>query len=211
MWLPMAFSYSRNYTLANISTGKYDNVRLMAGDSQHGNAHPWKTAKEAATCTNSTNGKVVECDYTGPPLFQFSAACWYFAEALTDKFVAVGKTPPTIGLVNTAIGGSMIEEWSTNATLGTCKNYSRMSADQTLWDKNVVPYLNMTVKGFLWYQGENNMHGVKGNALAHTGYSCMMPAMIASWRQLWSAEPGTTVPYAQDTCPSMNLQTRVLA
>lgn len=35
MWLPMHYSYSRNFTVANISQGKYDNMRLMAGDSQH--------------------------------------------------------------------------------------------------------------------------------------------------------------------------------
>jgi hypothetical protein len=52
------------------------------------------------------------------------------------------------------------------------------------------------VKGFLWYQGENNMHGVKGNSADHTGYGCMMPAMIKLWRQHWAVEPGTTEPDA---------------
>jgi hypothetical protein len=51
---------------------------------------------------------------------------------------------------------------SLNTTLATCKNTSLIGAgQQSLWDKNVVPYLSMTVKGFLWYQGENNMHGAK--------------------------------------------------
>ena len=54
----------------------------------------------------------------------------------------------------------------------------------------------MFVKGFLWYQGENNMHGVKGNSADHTGYGCMMPAMIKLWRQHWAVEPGTTEPDA---------------
>lgn len=40
------------------------------------------------------------------------------------------------------------------------------------------------------------MHGLKGNSLEHTGYGCMMPAMINLWRQHWSAEPGTTDPDA---------------
>jgi hypothetical protein len=99
MWLPMGFSYSRNYTAANISSGKFSNIRLMAGDSQHANAWPWATAKDAVNATHMETSK----------LFQFSAACWYFAEALTLEFEAAGKTPPTLGLVNTAIGGSMIE------------------------------------------------------------------------------------------------------
>jgi len=71
----------------------------------------------------------------------------YFAEALTERFVSAGKKAPTIGLINTAIGGSMIEEWSTNTTLASCKNVSHIGAGaQSLWDKNVLPYLNMTVR-----------------------------------------------------------------
>ena len=143
MWLPMHFTYSRNFTVANITAGKYSNIRLMAGDSQHSNTHPWRSAKDA----------VNETDTEQSALLDFSAACWYFAEALTDEFVAAGKTPPTLGLINTAIGGSMIEEWSLNSTLATCQNTSDPSpSHQMLWDKNVVPYLSMTVKGFLWYQ-----------------------------------------------------------
>ena len=34
------------------------------------------------------------------------------------------------------------------------------------------------------------MHGIKGHV--DTGYSCMMPAMIAQWRKFWSVEPHTT-------------------
>ena len=34
------------------------------------------------------------------------------------------------------------------------------------------------------------MHALKGHV--DTGYSCMMPAMIAQWRKIWSAEPHTT-------------------
>eukprot|EP01046_Picozoa_sp_COSAG06_P051399 COSAG06_NODE_8372_length_2191_cov_277.804493_2_plen_99_part_00 len=91
MWLPLHFSYARNYTAANITAGKYDNIRLMAGDSQHSTMYPWSTAK----------GALNQTDIAKSDLFDFSAACWYFAEALTDEFVAAGKTPPTIGLINT--------------------------------------------------------------------------------------------------------------
>ena len=95
MWLPMSFTYSRNYTVANITAGKYSNIRLMAGDSQHGRAYPWKTAKDATICHNGTktpsgvpDGRVIPCDYNGPPLFRFSAACWYFAEARPAPFAS---------------------------------------------------------------------------------------------------------------------------
>ena len=33
-----------------------------------------------------------------------------------------------------------------------------------------------------------------GSFLHKHGYGCALPAMIASWRQLWPATPGTTSP-----------------
>lgn len=62
-------------------------------------------------------------------------------------------TVPPIGLISTAIGGSMIEEWLPNATLDLCKNLSRSTSNEILYDSKVLPYLHMSIKGWLWYQG----------------------------------------------------------
>ena len=48
MWLPMSYSYHRNFSISNITAGNYDNIRLMAGNSQAGTFHPWMTAKQAS-------------------------------------------------------------------------------------------------------------------------------------------------------------------
>ena len=41
------------------------------------------------------------------------------------------------------------------------------------------------------------MHGVFGNSMRHQGYSCLMPALVKTWRALWSgAGAGTTDPQA---------------
>lgn len=145
MWLPLHYTYSRNYTVANISQGHFDNIRLMAGDSQRGTSFPWKTARQAIADGNETTPTY--------SLFDFSAACWYFAEALTTTLRAAGKPVPTLGLISTAIGGSMIEEWMLNETIATCSNLSLATHNQMLYDQKVRPYLSMTVKGFVWYQG----------------------------------------------------------
>lgn len=55
-----------------------------------------------------------------------------------------------------------------------------------------MPYVHMTLKGWIWYQGENDMHGLKGNSGSNTGYSCMMANLVREWRMLWSASAGTT-------------------
>ena len=35
-----------------------------------------------------------------------------------------------------------------------------------------------------------------GNVLDGAGYACLLPTMIQNWREVWSAEPGTTDPQA---------------
>ena len=55
---------------------------------------------------------------------EFSAACWYFAQELTDMAAAEGKPAPILGLVQSAWGGSEIDVWLKNDTISACKNSS---------------------------------------------------------------------------------------
>lgn len=103
------------------------------------------------------------------------------------------RVPPSAPLLQ------RIEEYMDNTTINKCS--MRLGAnmpqwDGPLWGKMVIPFVDMTVKGFLWYQGENNMGGVKGNVIANTGYGCEMADLVASWRAVWSKTPGTTDPMA---------------
>ena len=64
------------------------------------------------------------------------------------------------------------------------------------WHESLVlPYVDMTLKGWIWYQGENDMGGVFGNSARSVGYSCMMVQLVKTWRQLWSSA-GATDPLA---------------
>ena len=89
-----------------------------------------------------------------------------------------------------------------------------------LYGKQTLPFVDMSIKGWLWYrkiamlsrfrracrlanllsitiaEGENNMGGTKGSALANIGYSCEQKALVAGWRRVWSETPGTTDPMA---------------
>ena len=42
----------------------------------------------------------------------------------------------------------------------------------------IHPFLNMTIYGAIWYQGE-------ANAAAPFTYNCTFPAMIDDWRSKW--------------------------
>ena len=43
----------------------------------------------------------------------------------------------------------------------------------------VAPFVNMSVKGFAWYQGENNCGGDAGNIIDNTGYACLLKTMAS--------------------------------
>eukprot|EP01059_Diplonema_ambulator_P035412 TRINITY_DN8316_c0_g1_i1.p1 TRINITY_DN8316_c0_g1~~TRINITY_DN8316_c0_g1_i1.p1 ORF type:complete len:603 (+),score=66.30 TRINITY_DN8316_c0_g1_i1:57-1865(+) len=182
MALPLLHTLSRNISLDAIKAGKYNNIRLH---QLSGNMNPsiaWTTALNAT-----------ELVYQNAPLlFAFSSTCYYFGESLTDF---VGSSVP-LGLIHTAWGGSTVQQWTSNSTSAKCTNVILDSSSGTWLDSRVMPFANMTLKGFTWYQGENNMGSVFGNTDNNTGYACEVSAMIAEWRELFSSEPGTTDPLA---------------
>ena len=79
-----------------------------------------------------------------------------------------------------------------NATINKCTN--RSSENIPWWDgelfvQQVLPFVDMTVKGWVWYQGENNMGAPKGNSLANLGYSCEQRELIRGWREVRQLSP----------------------
>ena len=57
----------------------------------------------------------------------------------------------------------------------TIKMTAEPNDPSALWNGMITPYLQYTLKGATWYQGESNA----GNP---TGYACLFPAMIDDWR-----------------------------
>ena len=53
----------------------------------------------------------------------------------------------------------------------------------------------MTIKGIIWYQGENNMGEVHGSWLNSTGYGCMEPFMVNQWRSQWNIINNKNIPF----------------
>lgn len=141
-------TYGGADSLAAINAGKYDNVRLMSGTSEVQGitphlppTHPWRTARAAGAIDPSDPDS----------WWQFSAAAWHFAEALTDQHVKAGKAPPTLGLVSTAIGGSQIEEWIMTNIASQCFGFEHNAnggfLNHITWDNCVTPFLDMSIKG----------------------------------------------------------------
>ena len=163
VWLPVQHTYWRNETARNISTGTYGNVRLMAGGSGSkvratssartpATGIPWPAPYGGVNGSNQwmTAAQAVPdgCIEEGNcPLFAVGASCWYFAQSLAD----LGITTP-IGIADTAIGGQRIEEFIINTTGSKCASVGTGVWDGQLTGQQVVPFMDMTLKGWLWYQ-----------------------------------------------------------
>jgi hypothetical protein len=164
MWLPVLHTYWRNETARNITAGKYASIRMMAGGSGskvrdtstantpptgipwpapyggRNGSNPWMSTAQAAP-----DGCV---DAGTCPLFAVGATCWFFAQGLAD----LGITIP-IGIADTAIGGQRIEEFMINSTILSCADVGTGVWNAQLLGQQVVPFQDMSVRGFIWYQG----------------------------------------------------------
>ena len=130
-----------------------------------------------------------------------------------------GGAPVPIGLISSTIGGTSIQEWLPPSATGndTCTEgncgwveqpvsempacsksnstdvWSCPSAEcSTLWHSMIAPFVNVTISGAVWFQGEQNVQFGRGSATS--GYACQQAALIRTWREAFSATPGTSAP-----------------
>ena len=156
MALPLIHTMSRNISGRAIEAGRYADLRIHGMWSNMNPQQNWSTVKHAYA--EPLHGHHSWEAQGLPVLFTFSSTCYYFGESLIDK---LGKDTPPIGLIHTAFGGSRIEEWVDNATLKTCSNVSGQpiaasSATGRFHKTNVLPYLDTTVKGWVWCESARN-------------------------------------------------------
>ena len=91
----------------------------------------------------------------------FSAVAYFFGKELGQEL----KVP--IGLIQAAVGGSVIETW----TPPEGKNFRPM----------VRPLSPFAIRGVIWYQGESNV--TAGDDAA--AYGAKMETLIKTWREIW--------------------------
>ena len=199
MVVPMEYTFSRNYTYSNITKlGKYNNIRFLQIGNQESKFCIYDNDTSYVTPTNyASNGRYLwQQNYRIDILDTFSAPCWYFAQVLSDKY---GLDNITFGLIGNIVGGSIIESWIKNHTIDShCNPKDHIPTKPgfgCLYNGMVLPYINYTIKGGLWYQGENDVGQYPaGNILNNTGYACLERLLIKQWRSNWSVIENTTDP-----------------
>ncbi|XP_067675099.1 sialate O-acetylesterase-like [Haliotis asinina] len=102
----------------------------------------------------------------------FSGLCMLFGEYLYPN-----RNYP-LGLIDSAWGGTPIEAWSSPDAIAKCPTHNKRGPrdKSVLWNAMINPFVDMTIFGALWYQGE-------GNAGNPDLYECQFPAMINDWRE----------------------------
>ncbi|XP_050394697.1 sialate O-acetylesterase isoform X1 [Patella vulgata] len=172
--LPMAYNGSKEVAEA----AAYPDIRLFTASLKTADTPQYDFISVEETWSVASPSSVGNGNWT-----YFSAVCYLYGKDLYQKL----KYP--IGLVASDWGGTAIEVWSSPDALKKCqiKDNSTTKSDlnvaptahSVLWNAMIHPFLNYTIYGTIWYQGELN----SGNPL---GYNCSFPAMIDDWRLKFS-------------------------
>ena len=141
------------------------------------------TVKRNASITPLDSVKGEWSEATSASIRQFSATAYYYGKALRSNL----KVP--VGLILTAWGGSAVEAWMTEDWLKAFptvkipktqaevnKTYQRCPT--ALYNGMLHPLIGYTMRGVIWYQGEENVN-------RSANYAAQFGGMIKGWRDEW--------------------------
>ena len=130
---------------------------------------------------------------SGTNVADCSGVAYTFALALYDDLNKSGRHVP-VGVMNTAVGSTGVEAWMSRsamesdpllkARMPTNWNAAKWEAT-TLFNLKIAPLTRHAVRGFIWYQGENNASGGVAGAVF---YKQALSTLIADWRQQWGGQ-----------------------
>lgn len=190
-----AFNASNEVQAAN----NYPMIRLFTA-SEIGAAKPQiellKIEEPWSVASNLTVG--------GGNWSYFSAMCWFFGRNLHE----FRKYP--IGLIGSNYGGTPIRYWSSPDAISKCNDsisnendfldyYNAQGqklelADSQLWNAQIYPFLQTTIRAVIWYQGEADANQDATTNYAQK-YECAFPAMISDWRRQWAQNSNTSIDF----------------
>ena len=110
MWLPMEHSLTRNrsYAAVDATPKEYSNIRtfkrhqMVNGGARFDGDELWIYQPTDAVALKETwwgGDPTSSHAFNSTNLADFSAACWYFAQSLTDIAIQKNETPPILGMV----------------------------------------------------------------------------------------------------------------
>jgi len=141
------------------------------------------TVKRTSTLLPQTDVVGQWYEATPASVYEFSATAYYFGRLLQD----VLDVP--VGLIVTAWGGSAAEAWMTEEWLKAFPDAKIPRKEEDITSKNrtptalfngmLSPLIGISMRGVIWYQGEDNYNR------SHT-YADMFTTLINGWRSVWN-------------------------
>ncbi len=170
---------------ADAAAANFSNIRFMQPTDL------WQQSRQPQSSYSPKSGGWTVCSPSTAG--SYSAVAFYFARKLhTDQNVP-------IGIIQAAIGGTIIEAWTpldglkdvpeyeaayrkaTTETLPSANGYNRKNFPTANFNGMIAPFLNIPIKGIIWYQGEENL-GMDSPVL---DYGNKFVATVNAWRNAW--------------------------
>lgn len=135
----------------------------------------------ALTPANDVEGQWSEA--TVATVREFSATAYFFGRCLRRQLGV------PVGLIVTAWGGSACEAWMTREWLRAFPKVKLPATDDdvqrlqqrcptALYNGQLAPIIGFTLRGTIWYQGEDNIP-------RYDFYAPLMARMVQGWRDVW--------------------------
>lgn len=107
----------------------------------------------------------------------FSSTAYFFAREVYRQ------TGVPIGLIESSVGGTFAEHWSSDASLDKLSDFPSAMRQGgfgagSLFRGMIAPLIPYGIKGVIWYQGEFNSDRAYQ-------YCSLFPEMIKGWRERW--------------------------
>lgn len=143
-----------------IAAADYPNIRVLTVGTDY-------TDNLLNTLTRPADWTVCSPQTAGA----FSAVAYYFARKLNTSL----NVP--IGIIISAVNGTSCQQWTNTDAFKNNPDIKNYAVNATyLYNGMIHPLTNLSVKGFIWYQGENNEHDDPA------GYTKINSALINGWR-----------------------------
>lgn len=107
-----------------------------------------------------------------------SAAGYFFGRDLLAHLNGVA-----VGLVVTAVGGTIIEQWMDPLTVASDAGLQKDTNSGRMYDAWVRPVVGYGIKGTVWLQGENNT-----SSSLYKNYATRLQQLVPGWRRVWGME-----------------------
>jgi len=196
MAMELRYTFQKDNLLKDFKQGDFDDsLRMLLFAGGQDRFLQAKTPQYVSTFLPKSKRWLIPSESTRF-LSTYASTCLYFAHSFVKRNKEASSAVP-IAVVAGAIGGTRIEAWVDLETTSKCTHTLATASDSvvpaaSLYNGIISPMVNMTISGWLWYQGESNTVGEPGIGRERIGFGCQVVQLINKFRDIWSVVPGTT-------------------